>query len=598
MAESELKDPLKRQARALAARLRGLAGSDDLEQGRSLLLPLRNARAFVELCELADSLGRRGAADAFVRRLYAQGLIDLGWLCPAIDMLQRLVADLPAGHAEQDEAWGLLGRAYKQMFFDSGDRTTQAARHALSHAIAAYFQPYQRDQRRNTWHGVNVLALVARARRDGLDQICPDLAVAPLATELLQALDSVPATARDPWHLATQAEAALGLALETGRMEQVEYALAEYLRHPELQAFHVASTLRQVTEVWGLAATSGDSASLAASALVARESRAVLDALRIRLLQLPGGMLDLSVSDVAHADARSGLQLPPSPAPDTGSLEAILGPTGPQTYAWWMAGLRAARSVGVIRRRLGKRVGTGFVVTAASVGWPSANPEERLVLTNYHVVNAAGESPGIRPEHAEIVFEAHSPAEGHPVTALLWSSAVGLHDAALLRVDNLPPEIEPLPVTDALPPMPVADGVATPRVYIIGHPGGRELSFSFQDNELLDHEGPPSGRPQIAGVCRVHYKAPTEGGSSGSPVFEQGAWQVVALHHKGGRIGMSRLNGGRGSYAANEGISLSTIAAAIRECALGEESVPLAPAGQSLQAKAAVTPLDPPDRYR
>ena len=61
------------------------------------------------------------------------------------------------------------------------------------------------------------------------------------------------------------------------------------------------------------------------------------------------------------------------------------------------------------------------------------------------------------------------------------------------------------------------------RAFIIrpfdGHPGGRELAFSFQDNELLDHEGPTAGKPQIPGVCRVHYRASTEAGSGGSPVF-------------------------------------------------------------------------------
>jgi hypothetical protein len=78
----------------------------------------------------------------------------------------------------------------------------------------------------------------------------------------------------------------------------------------------------------------------------------------------------------------------------------------------------------------------------------------------------------------------------------------------------------------------------TARVYIIGHPGGRDLAFSFQDNELLDHEGPSAGKPQIPGVCRVHYRAPTEGGSSGSPVFNARLWEVIALHHNGGKIGM------------------------------------------------------------
>ena len=106
----------------------------------------------------------------------------------------------------------------------------------------------------------------------------------------------------------------------------------------------------------------------------------------------------------------------------------------------------------------------------------------------------------------------------------------------------------------------VEDGA---RVYIIGYPGGHDLAFSFQDNELLDHEGPPGGTPQIKGLSRVHYRAPTEPGSSGSPVFNAGLWEVIALHHMGLKDGMSKLNGKSGSYAANEGISLLSIKEAI-----------------------------------
>jgi V8-like Glu-specific endopeptidase len=57
----------------------------------------------------------------------------------------------------------------------------------------------------------------------------------------------------------------------------------------------------------------------------------------------------------------------------------------------------------------------------------------------------------------------------------------------------------------------------------------------------------------------VHYRAPTEGGSSGSPVFND-QWEVIALHHKGGKVGMPRLNGLNGTYAANEGISIRRVA--------------------------------------
>ena len=266
--------------------------------------------------------------------------------------------------------------------------------------------------------------------------------------------------------------------------------------------------------------------------------------------RLPGGELKLAPAQVA-ADT-----------PASGQLEAILGAEGPETYRWWRAGVDAARSVGAVRQRLGKRIGTGFLVRAGDLGL-NTTPDELLLLTNHHVVNPQGSAPGIRPEQAEVVFEAHDPSQAYQVDRLLWTSPVDAHDASLLRLKTLPPGVPPLPLSTELPPLPQAGAQKPPRVYVIGYPGGRELSFSFQDNELLDHEGPPSGQPQISGVCRVHYRAPTEGGSSGSPVFDASGWRVIALHHKGGRLGMPRLNGGTGTYAANEGLAIGPMLAAL-----------------------------------
>lgn len=89
--------------------------------------------------------------------------------------------------------------------------------------------------------------------------------------------------------------------------------------------------------------------------------------------------------------------------------------------------------------------------------------------------------------------------------------------------------------------------------------------FSLQDNELLDHEGPPAGTPSQSERCLIHYRAPTEPGSSGSPVFNEAPdWQVIGLHHAGGEY-VRKLNGQSGTYAANEAIWIQSIAKAMAE---------------------------------
>ena len=39
---------------------------------------------------------------------------------------------------------------------------------------------------------------------------------------------------------------------------------------------------------------------------------------------------------------------------------------------------------------------------------------------------------------------------------------------------------------------------------------------------------------------------------------------MIALHHMGGTIGVRKLNGKEGTYGANEGVSIQSIAAAIK----------------------------------
>jgi V8-like Glu-specific endopeptidase len=84
-------------------------------------------------------------------------------------------------------------------------------------------------------------------------------------------------------------------------------------------------------------------------------------------------------------------------------------------------------------------------------------------------------------------------------------------------------------------------------VYVVGHPRGAGLQISLHDSRLLDIDDDEH---------LIHYRTPTDPGSSGSPVFNS-SWEVVALHH-GGSTTAPKFRGG-GNYEANEGISLHAI---------------------------------------
>ncbi len=598
--------------------IRQLGGSEAeaqsaLPPARALVQALRDARDYPAMGRLAEAVSRADPGDARNRRLYAQCLIDTGQASVALDVLQRLRQRLDPTDPEAAEVAGLQGRAHKQIHFDATDRSSPAAQAALAAAIEAYRAPYEADPSRYTWHGVNLLALLSRARWLGRDDLAPELDPADLALDLVSALRAIPADRRDVWYQPTLAEATLGLSLGTGDLRKVEAQLRAYVTAPGVQAFQLASTLRQFCEVWGLEDLAGDGkgTGLVGPEAAAR-ARALVDILRARLLQLPGGALELPVAAArrgpaaALVDAPADAPAPVEAAPAAAQLEAVLGPEGPKTYAWWRAGVEAARSVGAVRQRLGQRLGTCFLVRAADFGLQPA--DELLVLTNCHVVNPAGEGGALEPGLAEVVFEAADPGRVYPVAEVLWCSPVDAHDACLLRLSDPVTGIAPLPLSTALPPRPAvwseaawrmtrarrtepnapatiatpadpATAAASPplpaaRVYIIGHPAGRELSMSFQDNELLDHEGEPGGQPGKPGVCKLHYCTPTEPGNSGSPVFDDRSWRVVALHHAGGQRGLRRLNGIGGTYGANEGLGMAALLQAARS------ELAAAPAGE------------------
>src|SRR5262249_17323926 len=122
-------------------------------------------------------------------------------------------------------------------------------------------------------------------------------------------------------------------------------------------------------------------------------------------------------------------------------------------------------------------------------------------------------------------------------------SADGGLDTTILELDGYPQDVVPTPLAQGLPPKPLrhrrAGGVGPPR-------GAPPPHFSLHGHRLL------APRPRV-----LHYRSPTEGGSSGSPVSDD-EWRLIGLHHAGGTR-IPALNGAGGTYAANEGITIDAI---------------------------------------
>jgi len=524
---SLLNDPV--QIRKAAVDL--LSGSQGTESGENLayqLLPeLRKQREFDLLARLSEQVVRSHPDDPKVRRLQAQGLVEIGSPTAAIKVAKAGLEIVSESDPEWAELHGLIGRAYKQIVMDATDPHSEGNKELLLESVEAYLKPYSKDPN-NTWHAINLVAMACFARREG---VAIETIANPeeLADTIISTIEKKPAAERDHWDAATLSEA----YMVSGNLDQVEHNLKTFLTHPGVSAFDVGSALRQFSQVWGLKDSRND------------REKGLLQAMRARLLQLPGAELNLLPQELKSLQAQV--------QPTGEQLEAILGRDGTNSYNWWKKGLDSASAVGAVYRGIDKRFGTCFLVRASDIQFRDTN--ELLVLTNYHVINPEGSGGALRLQDAEVVFEA-AEDKSYRIREVVWSSPVEQHDACLLRLTE-EPAIAPLSVAQALPAL--TEGA---RVYVIGYPAGGTLAFSMQDNELLDYEGPQAASSRSPGALRVHYRAPTEKGSSGSPVFNRSGWQVIALHHAGGEL--PRLNGKSGTYPANEGIAITSIIAAIQ----------------------------------
>jgi V8-like Glu-specific endopeptidase len=485
-----------------------------LGEAKKVLSLLRGKRFFRQLREVAEAFLRSEQTDGAVRRLHAQSLIEENELTSAIGVLEKLIADCADNPGEIAEAQGLIGRALKQEYVNGNQKSTGARARLIRRAVSTYHDVYQRARSKHLWHGINVVACAMRARRDG---IAIDSTIDPkaIAEELLGTISQQPAERVSHWDLATAAEACVALDRPSDALEWIR----QYLAKPQTDtdAFEVASTLRQLEQVWQLRE---DSPKFGLLVMV----------LKAALLQREGGR-------VAYASGQMNLSL------ERAGFEKVFGDAGPRTYAWYMTGPQRARAVGRVEDAFGRGIGTGFLVRARDFA-PSSAEDAVLFLTNAHVLGRT-DADAILPADARVRFEAVAPERTCTIENLLWESPPNQLDATLVKLSALPTKIEPL---IPAPPEPLPEFVEGEprRFYIIGHPLGGQLTFSIDDNLQVGWRRP-----------KLHYRTPTRPGSSGSPVLDD-QWRLVALHHAGDKR-MQRLDSRPGFYEANEGIWIHDI---------------------------------------
>lgn len=474
------------------------------QQLNKMLGDLRRKRQFALLESMAEAAILHGTDLPRVRRHLSQALLDQGRYVSALHVLQSILLP-PIPESEKTEARGLIGRLYKQWFINPGNQRPVASVEYLQKAISAYEPDWQADRTANYWHGINVCALLAYAERHGL---AAGAAETPrqIATTILEnvapEVDDEGVRKGAAWEMATRLEAHLA----NPNPQLIDAALRDYLSADGADAFEYASTLRQFEEIWELRDDQEPGAT-------------ILRHLRAALLSQLGG--EIRVVNPQHA--RQALDQPGLHP----QLEALFDNARFRTLPWYRTGLERCDSIARIEDKVSRRaIGTGWILEGSTLHPKFGNG--LLLITNRHVLcpPTGGERTynpfsGQRiplPKDAAANF--NCPGRRFELEPeVVWTSADFTIDTTIVRLKNPTSDLRPLPLYDD--PFTIPENAPLePQVFLIGHPGGRDLEFSLENN-------------RVVGVAPPHlrYRAPTEGGSSGSPVFDDGQWRVVALHH-------------------------------------------------------------------
>lgn len=221
----------------------------------------------------------------------------------------------------------------------------------------------------------------------------------------------------------------------------------------------------------------------------------------------------------------------------------------------------------------------GRVVTEGEFNGTSFLVAPGLMLTNHHVLRSNQEGAA---SELEMDFEENKFGPAKPVHSfLLEPDRFFLTDAKLdFTLVSVRTESQTGLKLAGYRFLPLVGEQGKVRVgqevNIVQHPRGKAKQVVVRNNRLVD-------LPDGAGDYYFHYKADTEKGSSGSPVFND-RWEVVALHHSGVPLTDEHdrkldRNGTvvgddepeRFVWIGNEGIRISRIVRAVQEANLSPE---------------------------
>jgi len=488
-------------------------------EARRLLWQAAIQHRWFEIAELlACAMASRLGAPPALKRLHAQMLLERGFDDEALARLDDLRRADDLTDYDRGEVLGHLGRIPKDRFVAAVRAGDTAAEQHLSRAIEAYRAGYDENPSRD-WLGINAVALLAREEARAVRPDAGDEA-RRLAADIQAGIQRRDPTFEQFYSPATVAEAQLAL----GDAAAAVQSLVRYVQHAQVNGFALGGTLRQFTEIWRL--DRGP-----------EPGPQIVNVLRAAAMEHLEGAVKMSGGDIRRArEAMLG-----------GRHEAVFGLDRFDSIENYRRGLERSASVARIGRSVETGVGTGFLLPAAALD-PRLG-EGYVLVTNAHVLSrrqadlAAG---AVHPDEAVITFaalRAPDPSTNLGIAAVIFESPPEALDVVVATLSTAVSPVEAIPVARVLP-----EAGSRTQVRVVGHPSGRGLSFS--SGEFLGHMAP-----------RLHYRAATEGGSSGSPVFNAD-WKLVGLHHAGGEA-LPKLNGEPGTYEANEGISIGAIAQAV-----------------------------------